>query len=219
MAIPPRASIAMQVFDLIFNLNKQEMSLPKFNPRTAVLFAMVLMVAILRLVFIYNQDTPVLSRISPLGAMAVFGGAYFSRNWKALGFPLLTLFVSDIILSFTIFSEFRSGFLYGGWYWTYGAFALMTLASKWLVKKITISTVLITSLTCVLIHWIVTDFGVWVGSHVYPQTPGGFTSCLIAAIPYELNLLIGTLLYSTILFGSFEWMQRKYAVFSIGNSN
>jgi hypothetical protein len=64
----------------------------------------------------------------------------------------------------------------------------------------------------VFIHWIVTDFGVWMGSTVYAQTFMGFITCLITAIPFELNLLAGTLLYSIILFGCFQWMQGKYPV-------
>jgi len=34
---------------------------------------------------------------------------------------------------------------------------------------------------------------------------------LNAAIPFELRLLLATVVYSTIMFGVFEVMQRKYA--------
>ncbi len=187
------------------------MSLSKINPRTTVLLIMILIIGAVRFIFIYHNQISPLSNFSPLGAMAVFGGAYFSKNWKAFGFPLLTLFISDLILSFTVFSEFRSGLLYGGWYWTYGAFALMTLASKWMAKKVTVASVLTSALIIVFIHWIVSDFGVWIGSALYPQTFMGFMACLVAAIPYEFNFLAGTLLYSAILFGGFEWMQKKHS--------
>src|SRR5689334_19057918 len=100
------------------------MSLPKFNPRTMVLFLMIVLIAFVRVLFIWDKNSSPLSNFSPLGAMALFGGAYFSGKGKAFGFPLLTLFISDLFLSFTLFNEFRSGLLYGGWYWTYGAFAL-----------------------------------------------------------------------------------------------
>jgi hypothetical protein len=191
------------------------MSLSKFNPRTAVLLIMIIIVGAIRFVFLYNKQISPLSNFSPLGAMALFGGAYFSKNWKAFGFPLLTLFISDVVLSFTVFNEFRSGLLYGGWYWTYGAFALMTLASKWMARKVTVTSVLTSALVIVLIHWIVSDFGVWISSALYPQTFEGFIACLIAAIPYELNLLAGTILYSAILFGCFEWMQKKHSVLQL----
>ncbi len=194
------------------------MSLPKFNPRTTILVLLIVLIGTVRFLLIYDNHISRWSNFSPLGAMALFGGAYFSKNWKVFGFPLLTLFISDLVLSFTIFSQFRDGLLYGGWYWTYGAFALMTLAAKWMVKKVTVISVLTTGFVCVLIHWIVSDIGVWLGSSIYAQTPGGYIDCLIAAIPYELNLVVGTILYSAILFGSFEWMQKKYTVLKIQNA-
>jgi hypothetical protein len=185
------------------------MSLPKFNPRTPILLLAIVLTGIVRFVFIYDNALSPLSNFSPLGAMAVFSGAYFNKSWKALSFPLLTLFLSDLILSFTVFSSLRNGFLYGGWYWTYGAFILMTLSSRWLIRKISVQAVFGAVLLAVFIHWIVTDFGVWMGSTIYAQTLTGYALCLVAAIPFELNLLAGTVLYSVLLFGIFEWTRTS----------
>jgi hypothetical protein len=150
--------------------------------------------------------------------MALFGGAYFSGKGKAFGFPLLTLFISDLFLSFTLFNELRSGLLYGGWYWTYGAFALMTLSGRWIIKKATVPSVLLAAIVAVLIHWIVSDFGVWLDGNLYPKTAYGFLECLIAAIPYEWNLLAGTVIYGAILFGGFEVLKNRYTVLRVGGA-
>src|ERR1700754_3635787 len=99
------------------------MSVPKINPRGAVLLLIILAVAALR--FAAFTDMGPLTVFTPVGAMALFGGAYFKGNVKPLLFPLLTLFLSDVVLAFTILSEHRVGLLYTGWVWTYGAFALM----------------------------------------------------------------------------------------------
>jgi hypothetical protein len=45
---------------------------------------------------------------------------------------------------------------------------------------------------------------------MYPKTWAGYYTSLIAAIPYERNFIIGTLLYSGVLFGLFEWMKQRY---------
>jgi hypothetical protein len=185
------------------------MSLSKFNPRSLVLFVFILATGFLRILLHSSNEFSAVANFSPLGAMALFGGAYFTRSWKAIGFPLLSLFISDVVLSLTVFSSFRTGLLYGGWYWTYGAFALMALTGKFLLKKIAFLAVLSAALLCVLIHWIVTDFGVWLGSPVYPQTASGFIACLVAAIPFEWNFLAGTFFYSAVLFGAFEWMKKR----------
>lgn len=188
------------------------MSQIKFAPRTAVLLLFIVAAGTLRLLFNANTAFSTLSNFSALGAMALFGGAYFTQPGKAIGFPLLTLLVSDLVLQHTVFSAYSNGLLYRGWYWVYGAFALMAITGRWLIKKVTASSVLLSAFACVLIHWIVTDFGVWLGSALYPQTLAGFGACLVAAIPFELNFLAGTLVYSLVMFGSFEWLQQKKGV-------
>jgi hypothetical protein len=40
-------------------------------------------------------------------------------------------------------------------------------------------------------------------------------ACLVAAIPFELNFLAGTVVYSAILFGAFEWMKKRYSALQI----
>lgn len=188
------------------------MSSSKFNPCTLVIFLFVLAIGFIRIVLNSSTELSAVANFSPLGAMAIFGGANFSKRWKAYSFPVLTLLISDLILSFTVFNEYRNGLLYGGWFWTYGAFVLMVLTGRILLKKITVSSVFLSTLTCVLIHWMVTDFGVWLGSTFYPQTFSGYIACLIAAIPFEMNFLAGTLVYAAILFGAFEWMKKRYTV-------
>lgn len=184
----------------------------KFNPRTTTLLIFIAITAAVRIVFNFNHDISPLANFSPIGAMAIFGGAYFDKKWKAFAFPLLMLFISDLILHQTVFKAYSNGLLYGGWYWVYGAFALMTFVGRWLLKKITVHGFLFSTLICVFIHWIVTDLGVWIGSIKYSQDVNGFMTCLTSAIPYEWRFFAGTVLYGTILFGVFEWMKRKYAV-------
>lgn len=181
-----------------------------FNPRTSILLVYILILAIIRVLFNFSPDISRLVNFSSLGAMALFGGAYFNGHWKGFAFPLLTLFISDFILHRTVFKSYGNGFLYSGWYWVYGAFALITVTGKIVLKKVSTGRFVIAALACVLIHWIVTDFGVWMGSSVYTHDIKGFADCLIAAIPYEWRFLAGTLVYGTILFGSFELMKRKY---------
>lgn len=191
------------------------MSLKKFNPRSLVLAVFILATGFLRILLHSSHELSAVANFSPLGAMALFGGAYFTRSWKAIGFPLLSLFISDLVLSFTVFSSFRTGLLYGGWWWTYAAFALMALAGKFLIRKVVVANVLAGTLSCVLIHWIVTDFGVWLGSSFYPQTFSGFVACLMAALPFEGAFLAGTFFYSATLFGAFEWMKKSYPVLQL----
>lgn len=194
------------------------MTSKSFNPRTSVLFVFVFVIAMVRVIINFDSGASSLANFSPVGAMAIFGGAYFDKRIKALAFPLLMLFVSDFVLQLAVFNNAGNGILYGGWYWVYGSIALMVIAGRFLLKTISFSRCLFASFICVLIHWIGTDTGVWLNSKRYTQDISGFINCLVDAIPFEWRFLSGTLIYSIILFGLFEWMQRKYPALQLTRS-
>ena len=180
-----------------------------FNPRTIVIGVFMLAVAALRVILNMKPGFSFLTNFTPIGAMALFGGAYFNKSWKSYLFPLLTLWISDIALSRLVYyHDWR--LFYSGFYWAYGAFALMVIAGKYLLKNVSVKSILFSAFTVTFIHWIVADLGVWSGGVMYSKTLSGWWACLSAAIPFERNFLCGTLLYAAIMFGSFEWMKTKY---------
>lgn len=187
----------------------------KFNYRTPVLLLFMLLIVGLRVIAPLSPDFKIIANFSGIGAVALFGGAYFKNKVNAFLLPVLVLFVSDLGLVLTMGMDY--GF-YSGWYYTYIAFILMVLAGYLIIRKVTTQNVLVAGLVGVLIHWIVSDFGVWYGSTFYPQNIQGFWACLIAAIPYEKNFLYGTLGYSALLFGVFEGLKTKYPSLSMGRA-
>lgn len=187
----------------------------KSNYRTAVLLLFMVVIIGLRVVAPLSPDFKVIANFSGIGAVALFGGAYFKQRINAFLLPILVLFLSDLGLVLTMGKDY--GF-YSGWYYTYIAFALMVLVSNLMIKKVNIQNVLSAGIVAVLIHWIVSDFGVWYGSTFYPQNLTGFWACLVAAIPYELNFLYGTLGYSALMFGLFETLKMKYPALNLKNT-
>ncbi|QIL41968.1 hypothetical protein G7074_23485 [Pedobacter sp. HDW13] len=192
------------------------MSHLKFNPRTLILLLMILVITAFRLLVTFNSDELKFANFSSIGAVALFGGAYFKDHAKAFAFPLLSLFLSDFILASTIFSKYSGGsFLYQGWYWTYIAFALMVLVGRILLKNVNVVNLLASTLTIVLIHWLVTDLGVWINNPAYTQDLAGYWNCLVKAIPFEIRFLEGTVIYGALLFGAFEILKAKYPVLKL----
>jgi hypothetical protein len=191
------------------------MSLLKFSPRTGLLAGMILLVTALRILNNLSHELTTLSNYSPLVAMALFGGAYFKGTVRPLAFPLLAILASDLFLFATVYKSYGHGFLYIGWGWVYAAFLLIAWSGKLLIKKVNAPTLAVSILIGVLIHWVVTDIGVWLHSTGYAQNWAGFTACLGAAIPFELRLLAATVAYGALMFGSFEWMKRKYPVLQV----
>ena len=194
---------------------KINMSNLKMNPRSAVLLLIILAVTAFRLLVTFNTDELQFANFSSIGAVALFGGAYFKNDVKAFAFPLLSLFLSDFILSSTIFSQYSNGFLYDGWYWVYIAFALMVLVGKVMLKKINVVNFIGSALVVTFIHWIVTDLGVWYHNPMFTQNFAGFWHALVLAIPFEGRFIAGTLIYGAIICGAFELLKLRYTVLKL----
>ncbi len=191
------------------------MSLNKINFRTVVLILMIVIVALGRILTAGRALSP-LANFTPIGAMALFGGCYFNTKWKAYLVPLGILLLSDVILMQTVYKEHSNGFLYQGWSWIYASFALMVTIGNF-IKKVTIKSVLLAAVAAALTHWIVSDFGVWLGGGTdittgqpYTRDAHGLMMCYYLAIPYMKNMLIGNVLYGALLFGGFELLQNRY---------
>lgn len=194
----------------------------KINIRFAVVLLTTQLIGLFRII---SQSGHIpFSNFTPIGAMALFGGAYFANKGRAYLWPLLTLFISDVVLMQTVYSKHSSGVLYSGWYWTYIAFALMVLIGNTLIKKVNIKNVLLSSLLAGLVHFIITDFGVWIGGGKdlttglpYTRDLAGLIKCYIMALPFFKNLLIANVLFGSILFGGYELAKRKYYVLEKAN--
>ena len=185
-----------------------------FNPRTLILLLIVALVTILRTVAPFSDNFGQIANFSAVGAITLFSGTYFKNTVQSFAIPLLTLLLTDIILATTIYKEYSNGFLYEGWYWTYIAFALMVLVTRVISKKVNVLNLVFGTIAVVLIHWIVTDLGVWYGSN-YPQTLAGFWAVLVLAIPFELRFLYGTVAYGILMFGAFELLKVRYPVLTL----
>lgn len=178
------------------------MTLQKINTRNTVLVLMIIAAAAFR--FVSYKFPYVLSNFTPVGAIALFGGAYFTDKWKAYLVPLLTLFASDLLLN-RLYSGnweiFNSSSIM-----VYICFALIVFLGT-LIKKANVLNVFAASLAAVVLHWLLTDlpFG-----SLYPHNLSGYMESLAAAIPFERNMLFGDIVFCAVLFGGFELAKSKY---------
>jgi hypothetical protein len=190
------------------------MSIAKINPRPLVLGLIILAIGIFRVLTSNMHGT--FSGFTPLGAMALFAGFYFQDKLKAYFFPLLTLWLSDIILNrFLYFGNWV--FFYENWILVYASFAFMVWLGQ-ILRKVTMKNIVVASALSATTHWLVTDFGVWLygctgssGDIIYSPDLNGLFSCYYMALPSLANFFIGNLFFSALLFGAFEFMQKRYS--------
>ncbi len=183
------------------------MSLKNLNTRNWVLIFIIIAAAVTR--FIPLTGNAEWFNFTPVGAIALFAGTHFKNRFKAYAVPLLTLFVSDILINYSYTGQWT--LFYSGFAVVYACFAFMVFIGSF-IKKVNVGSVLLASLAGVLVHWLVTDIQPWLGSTIYNQDITGYYQSLVAAIPFERNLLLGNLVFGAVLYGGFEFAKAKFGV-------
>lgn len=168
------------------------------HSRLAVLVSAIVAAAALRLL-------PHPPNFTPIGAMALFSGAYLGRRAIAFAAPLGALLLSDLVLGF-----------YAGMNFVYASLALAVLIGWALSARRSAARVGAAALASAILFFVVTNFGMWLFSGIYPNTPSGLAACYVAAIPFFQNSLAGDLFYSALLFGGFALAERMVPRLRVG---
>lgn len=176
-----------------------------FKKPIHLLLAFVLFAALSRLI-------PHAYNFTPLGAIALFGAAWFPKKIWAYAVPLAALFLSDLLLNNMVYAAFYDGFqwLTPGFLYIYGAFALIVPLAIRLFRKVTFPRVLTGAIGASVIFFVVSNFGVWFTSPLYPLTLDGLMLCYTAAIPFFHYTLAGNLVYSAVLFGGYAYVTSRH---------
>ena len=126
---------------------------------------------ILLLLAVASRLIPHPANFAPMGAMALFGSAYFNRKYLALLLPLLATWLSDLFINNVVYVQYYPNFtwFYEGFYWQYGTYVLIGLLGLIIFKKVNPKRILTGGLVSTLLFFIITNFGCWIGSTTYPQ--------------------------------------------------
>ena len=146
---------------------------------------------------------------SPIEAVALFGGAYFAKRHWALLVPLAAMFLSDMVLGLLRGGLYLEYFASAGYLLVYACILLSTLLGFGLRGKVSASRVLGYSLAGSMLFFLVTNFGVWLSSPMYPQNAAGLLAAYVAGVPFFQWTVLGTLFYSALLFGGFELLRKR----------
>ncbi len=170
------------------------------NKRFLIVSGIILAAALTRLI-------PHPLNFAPLGAMSLFGAAYFTDKKFAFILPILGMFITDLVINNTIYASYYGSFTLftPGFWWIYGSIAAIVLIGFVVLKKVNIKRVIAGSLLASVAFFIISNFGVWLIDPDYPLTVSGLILCYEMAIPFFKNTLMGDLAYSFILFGGFEY--------------
>ena len=164
----------------------------------------------------FSRIIPHMPNFTPIGAIALFGGAYLKNRYHAFLIPMISLWLSDLILNnfiFSFYSEFT--WFYPGFLWQYASFILIIVIGYLFLKKLNFKNIFITTIFSSLLFFIITNFGVWISGSMYTLDFQGLISCYIMALPFFKGTLLGFMCYSTLLFGVLEFSKYKFEILKI----
>jgi hypothetical protein len=162
-----------------------------FNGRFLFIASAIVLAAVSRLL-------PHLPDVSPVAAMALFGGACLSDKRIAFIVPLAAMLLSDAIIGF------HSTMLY-----VYGGFVFTVLMGIYMRNAISLGSVLFGSLLSSVFFFLLSNFGVWVNGN-FAGGYAGLVNTYVLGVPFFRNTVFGDLFFNAVLFGGFYLAQIKF---------
>ena len=161
------------------------------NIRPILLIAVVLVLAGFRAL-------PHAPNFTPVIAMALFAGMYFKDSKWALFAPLAVMLISDLFIGFHNTMPF-----------VYGSLLLVAWMNRGGLGKSAVSSVALGAPLSAALFFLITTFGVWMMTGLYPMTGEGLMNSYAMALPFFKNTLISTLVYSAASVAAFEALSLK----------
>jgi len=178
----------------------------KLSPRFIFIFSVIIFGAIMRLI-------PHWPNFTPIAAIALFGGTYFTKKYLAFIIPFAALLLSDLIIGF-----------HNSMVAVYVSFAIVVVMGFYLRKNVKIGSILTASIGSSIIFFLITNFAAWLGNPLYPQSFIGLLESYTAGlvflnngtfgISFFLNSVLGGVFFNAVFFGSFYFAQKRYPVLS-----
>jgi hypothetical protein len=166
------------------------------NKRLMVLASIVLAAAMTRL-------APHPPNVTPIAAMALFGGAFLPNRRMAFALPLVAMLLSDVVLGATLYGKA----LFVSQPVVYACLLATAAMGKLIRDRRSAINVGAVTLASSLMFYAVTNLAVWASGSLYPATWNGLGTCYTAAIPFFRNSLIGDMLFTGLLFGGFALLE------------
>lgn len=129
---------------------------------------------------------------TPVVALALFSGTYLPKRTAVL-FPLALMVISDLFIG-----------LHETILFTWGSVVLISVLGFWTKQHKNSTSILSSSLLSAVLFFVLTNFGTWLMSNLYPHTLKGLQECFILAVPFFRATLLSTLVYTFAIFTLYE---------------
>jgi hypothetical protein len=140
---------------------------------------------------------------SAVGSASLFSGARLS-GWQAYLIPVAIMAITDPILNavnhVALFSYMQL--------FIYGSFLLSVGIGRRLWSTESMPRIALASLLSSTQFFLISNFGVWIGSAQFAHTAPGLAACYAVAIPFFAYTVFGDLFFAGVIFGLHAWLSR-----------
>jgi hypothetical protein len=135
---------------------------------------------------------------TPIMAMAIFGPVLFKDKRLAFTVPLLAMFLTDLVIG-----------LHSTMIFVYVSFLIGVLLGFTLINRLKPIRLALTSLFASVIFFLITNFGSWLTSGIYPKSIDGLFQAYFFGLPFfrytPLEMfgfsVLSNLIYSFVIYG------------------
>jgi len=155
---------------------------------------------------------PHFPNFTPIGAMALFGGAYLPKKYS-MPFIIATLILSDYLLLYINPFSSRwinletfyppSALIHSTTIFVYGSVLINLIIGKLFLSNLSINRLIGVPLLSSLQFFLITNLGVWV-TGMYSRGIEGLLQSYIMALPFFKFTILGDLFYVILFFGAYE---------------
>lgn len=177
---------------------------PAFSTQRKILEFSIVLVIVLIVVGLRLLPHP--PNFTPILAIALFGGVYFSRR-IAFALPIAAIVISDIFIGY-----YEASLMF----FVYGSFLLCVILGFWLKKHKKWYTIGGSAILGAVFFFLISNLAVWALTPWYAKTISGIIQCYLLAVPFFKNTLLGSLFYTTVFFGVYEiakvWVGKRFGI-------
>ncbi len=153
---------------------------------------------ILTVVTVLSRLLPHPPNFTALGSSALFAGGKMSRPWNYL-VPLIALTFTDLIIG-----------LHGTMPYVYGGIAaIIWMGERTLKNRPTTVRLATVALAGSTIFFLVTNFGVWASTAMYPKTAAGLVESLVMGLPFWRNMAVADVVFTVGFFQLYQFAEHR----------
>ena len=174
------------------------------NKRTSLLFVTLFIIA-----GVISRFLPHPPNFTAVGAISLFGAAYYSNKKLSLIVPLAIFWLSDLFLNNVIYAEYYQGFQWYGNAFVYLGIIGVVGIGHLLLKKVNFGNVVLSAVSAAVVFFLLTNFGTWYTMGIYTKDTAGLITAFEAGIPFFRVSLLANLVFSAVMFGSYEFIFNR----------